>query len=55
MEHILAAENTGIFGIEAEYESDAENVQPAERFGRGVAVLFQQCIVYACHYLACLH
>ena len=44
-----------ILGIQAEYDANAKDVQPAQGFGRIVVILFEQCLVDAAHYFACLH
>ena len=52
---LVVAEHSCILGIETEDDAHAEDIQPAQGFGRAVVVLHEQGIVDSAHYLACLH
>ena len=53
MEHTLAAKNTGVLGVQAEHQPDAQGVQAFQRvLGLRVFVLLQQGVVEDAHDLA---
>ena len=51
---LVTGENASILGIQAEYDTDTQDIQPSQSFRRIIVILCQQDIIDAAYYLTSL-